>query len=90
MLHLTVDEIIEFVSVENLSEEAMDKIAKVNMHISKCVECREKVRAFQFVYDEFVSLLGCEKTNEMLYDLSESDIASYDIEKVNKYLESNI
>ena len=88
MLHLTVDEIIEFVSVENLSDEAINVIAKVNTHISKCDECREKVQAYQRVYDEFVSLLGCNNTKEMIYDMSNNNKSFDDTEYINRYLES--
>ena len=54
MAHLTLDEIIDFVSLTEINEESMQKIAAVNTHIVECKECRELVRSFQLVYDELV------------------------------------
>ena len=56
MNHLTVDEIIEFVSIAELNDETNKLLTKVNSHICRCKECLQRVRAFQMVYDEFMSL----------------------------------
>lgn len=53
MKHLTVDEIIEFVSLNELNNDAVKLIGLVNEHIRECEKCRRLVRAFQMVYDEF-------------------------------------
>lgn len=53
MNHLTVDEIIEFVSLTELNSEAINLSASVNGHIRKCEKCLELVRSFQMIYDEF-------------------------------------
>lgn len=55
MKHLTTDEIISFVTIDNISNETLEFAASVNHHILLCDECREKVTAFQTVYD---GLLG--------------------------------
>jgi len=56
MNHLTVDEIIEFVSSSKLNDETVALSAKVNGHIRKCDKCMRLVNAFQLVHDEFVTI----------------------------------
>lgn len=56
MKHLTIDEMIDFVSFDKPDEESLELAAKVNAHIFKCDACREKVEAFQTVYDELVRM----------------------------------
>lgn len=53
MSHLTVDEIISFVSLTELNEEATELSATVNRHICECKKCFELVNNFQMIYDEF-------------------------------------
>lgn len=52
MKHLTVDEIIDFVSFDRIDSETLAMAASVNSHIRNCNDCMRKVRAFQLVYDE--------------------------------------
>lgn len=52
MDHLTLDDVINFVSLTEINDESMKLISKVNDHIAQCSECREMVRSFQTVYDE--------------------------------------
>lgn len=52
MDHLTLDDVIEFVSLTEINEESMQLISAVNTHIATCGECRALVRSFQMVYDE--------------------------------------
>lgn len=54
MNHLTLDEIIDFVSLTEINEESMQLIGKVNTHLAQCRECRELVRSYQLVYDEVI------------------------------------
>ena len=56
MKHLTVDEIISFVSINKLDDESLELAAKVNAHIWECGGCRNRVDAYQTVYDEFVRM----------------------------------
>ena len=56
MEHLTVDQIMDFVSLTALNEEATALIATVNGHIHKCEACLQRVRAFGLLHDEFVRL----------------------------------
>ncbi len=54
MKHLTVDEMIDFVSFNDLEPETLALASRVSAHILTCEACRAKVEAFQSVYDEFV------------------------------------
>ena len=56
MKHLSIDQIIDFVSLTALDHEAVKLSVTVNGHIRGCQKCLERVRAFQMVYDEFENL----------------------------------
>ena len=58
MKHLTVDEMIRFVSLTELNAEAKMLSAAVNGHIRRCGKCLKYVQAFQTIHDEFVQLNG--------------------------------
>ena len=51
--HLTTEQIIEFVSINELTEENIAKMKVVNAHIYRCEECAVRVQAFQRVGREF-------------------------------------
>jgi hypothetical protein len=53
MEHLSVDEMIRFVSLSSLDDESMEFAETVNRHIRECDECRKKVYSFQLLYDSF-------------------------------------
>ena len=53
MQHLTVDQIIDFVSLTKLDKEAAALSAAVNGHVRVCAKCLERVKAFQEIYDVF-------------------------------------
>lgn len=52
MKHLTIDEMIAFVSISELDTASLELASRVNTHIVKCDLCRSKVSAFQEVFDE--------------------------------------
>ena len=56
MKHLSIDEILDFVSLAELNSESIELSATVNGHIRKCEKCLKLVRAFQMIYDEFAIL----------------------------------
>ena len=56
MKHLTVDEIVQFVSMTELTAESVNFSVAVNGHIRKCAKCLELVKSFQMVYDELSRL----------------------------------
>ena len=71
MTHLTVDEIITFVSMEKLDTEGIELLKKVNEHIRECPECMRKVQAYQLVYDELETMCTGSKFKEYVYSHSE-------------------
>lgn len=68
MEHLKLDEILEFVSIENYTEENIALATKVNAHIRNCKECFDKVKAFQIIYDEFLDMGHYATFKEHLYN----------------------
>lgn len=56
MKHLTVDEMIDFVSINKLDDESLKLASVVSAHILQCDICRKKVEAFQIVYDELIKM----------------------------------
>lgn len=54
MRHLTVEEIIDFVSIREWTEESLALIARVNGHIRSCDACLKRVQAFRLIYEEFL------------------------------------
>ena len=53
MKHLTVEQIVEFVSLTTINDKAVALSAAVNGHIRHCGRCFDKVCAFQAIHDEF-------------------------------------
>lgn len=76
MEHLSIDEIIEFVSANELNSQSIKLAKKVNRHMRNCAHCYNKVRAFQLIFDEFMRignggsnkryLLKCAASNEKM------------------------
>lgn len=56
MRHLTVDEIINYVSLAESSGDAAGICAHVNGHIRECATCLRQVQSFLRVYDAFTQL----------------------------------
>lgn len=52
MKHITVDEMIDFVSFETVDPKTLENASKVTTHIRTCGECLRRVNAFQMIYDE--------------------------------------
>ena len=53
MKHLTIDEMLDFVSLTELNSASIALSVAVNGHIRKCEKCLKTVRALQMIYDEF-------------------------------------
>ena len=53
MEHLSMEQIIEFVTAEELNEEFLRLASKVNGHIQQCAECFDAVDALQRLHDEY-------------------------------------
>ena len=61
MNHLTFEEIVQYVSLKKLNEEAFLLASKVDTHIRECEPCLELVRAVRSIHDEFVKeKRGCD------------------------------
>lgn len=67
MTHLTVEEMINFVSFDKISNETTALASKVNSHICSCGECFEKVAAFQDVYDELCRIGTVNNARKCIY-----------------------
>lgn len=52
MKHVTVDEMIGFVSFETIDPKTLANASKVTSHIRICGECLRRINAFQMIYDE--------------------------------------
>ena len=52
MEHLSIDEIIQYVTATKVNKETLDLMSKVNSHIRNCSVCKEKVNAYEMVNDE--------------------------------------
>ena len=83
--HLSVDEIIEFVSFSGISEETLTLSAKVNGHIRDCAECMERVTAFQDVYDELCRIGNSGSARGIMYKMvSEAELAAIKAEEIEE------
>lgn len=86
--HLTVDEMIEFVSFSEITEETLSMSAKVNGHIRGCAECMERVSAFQDVYDELCKIGSAAFAKGIIYRVvSEQELAAMQTEQIKEAFE---
>lgn len=83
MKHLTVDEMIDFVSFNKLDSESLALASKVNAHIFECHTCRKKVESFQIIYDELVKL-GRKDDFKSLIDKKLADLQETKIQNNNQ------
>lgn len=56
MKHLSMDEMINYVSLNDFTSENLEFIAEKNIHLAECKECSDRVMALQVVYDELATL----------------------------------
>lgn len=70
MKHITIDEILDFVSIERMDAKSLELASKITTHIRECDDCLQKVRAFQNVYegikteDRRLSIKNCVQDTE--------------------------
>ena len=57
MKHLTLEEMTAFISFQSLDGDSAELAAKVNGHVCRCKECRDKLRAFQTVSEGLSDML---------------------------------
>lgn len=90
MTHLTVEEIIEFVSFDKLSEETVALSTKVNEHILSCPKCSKKVSSFQMVYDELCRIGNVADVKQSIYRLiDEGRIEAMHDKELNEEIRSS-
>lgn len=90
MTHLTVEEIIEFVSFDKLLEGTVALSAKVNEHIRSCPACLQKVSSFQMVYDELSRIKNVADVKQNIYRLiDEGKIKAMQETELNEEIQSS-
>lgn len=52
MEHLSVEEIIKYVTANKVDSETLNLLSKVNGHIRNCPTCREKISAYECINEE--------------------------------------
>jgi len=55
MEHLTISQIIQFVSFTEMNENNLKLASQVNFHMIQCAECRKKVLSIQNTLDKLLS-----------------------------------
>ena len=88
MEHLTVDDMIRFVSLTELNNEAIELSASVNGHIRRCRECLERVRAFQTIYDEFTALSGSGDFRRQMIEYAKEEAEAQKLPELRPKLEN--
>ena len=54
---LSDEEIIRYLSIDDISKESMQLVSQVHAHERECQKCREKIEAFRAVYEKMGKLL---------------------------------
>ena len=54
MEHLSIEEIIKYVTSSKVNIETLDLLSKVNGHIRNCPSCKEKVDSYENINDEIL------------------------------------
>ena len=85
MKHLSVEEMIDFVSFDKLNSESLEFAAKINAHIFNCDECRKKIEAFQTLDDQFEKM----ENKKELEDMVKEKLRSYNDNSVDRHIENN-
>lgn len=50
--HLSIEEIIKYITLNKVDRESLDLLSKVNGHIRNCPSCKEKVISYETLNDE--------------------------------------
>ncbi len=68
MKHLSVEEIIKYVTASKLDSQTLDLLSDVNAHVRECEVCREKVQAFQTMSDQLYDSYIKQQEYEMAFE----------------------
>lgn len=52
MEHLTIEEIIKYVTASRVDGETLKLLSKANGHIRNCTLCKEKIDSYETINDE--------------------------------------
>lgn len=52
MEHLSIEEIINYVTADKVDNRTLDLLSKVNGHIRNCPTCRKLVSSYELINDE--------------------------------------
>lgn len=65
--HLSIEEIIEYVTANKVSKETLDLMSRVNGHIRICSSCREKIESYERINEKLIkeSLIGDSSFNDV-------------------------
>ena len=66
--HLSLEEILKYVTANKLDSETLDLFSKVNGHIRKCSSYKEKINSFETINEELKKIV---LTND--FDLNQLD-----------------
>ena len=55
MIHPSDEQLLDFVLMDSLDDDALKNAAFVTGHIAECGDCLKRVQAFNKVYDELVN-----------------------------------
>lgn len=92
MQHLTIDQIIDFVSICKLDAASLELSCLVNEHIRECDSCLRLVNSYQGVYDEFQRLQNVGDFKSFAYSIipenEASRIEAQEIENAEGFMES--
>ena len=86
--HLSTEQIIEFVAIDELTEETKAKMSAVNAHIFHCKECATRVRAYLEISEEF-ERIGKKITDgcnlEELYNIQQPEQKKQELQELNEF-----
>lgn len=54
MKHLSPEEIIEFISISEITPSSLSLASRVNTHIRSCKSCLEKLQAYQSIQEALI------------------------------------
>lgn len=82
MEHLSIEEILNYVSATKINDETLELFSKVNGHIRNCPSCKKKINALELANEEL--------ENEFLVESLELDHLDDLIKIENSIVKENI
>ena len=85
-MHLTVEEMIDFVSQIEINKSAIQLAEKVNGHARTCASCRKNLYAFQLIYDKLSNLSSYPKDPTIYKIVDHQQLMAMESEELQKAL----